>query len=49
MKGIFHKETVEKWIITNLRATKRFPVTKERPNPDFGAVAYELFLASCQA
>jgi hypothetical protein len=28
-RGVFHKETVEKWIITNLRAMKYFPVTKE--------------------
>lgn len=24
-KGVFHKETVEKWVITNLRAFKFYP------------------------
>ena len=30
-KGIFHQELVESWIITDLRAMKHFPVTKNRP------------------
>jgi hypothetical protein len=30
-RGIFHKETVEKWVITNLRAMIYYLVTKENP------------------
>lgn len=34
-KGIFNKETVEEWIITGLRAIKKYPVTKENPQERF--------------
>lgn len=37
-KGLLHREVVEEWIITNFRALKRFPVTKENPTPRFAAV-----------
>jgi hypothetical protein len=37
-KGILKKEVVERWIITNLRALKFFPMTKERPKANMTAV-----------
>jgi len=43
-RGIFHKETVEKWIITNLRAMKYYPVTKENPTQRLNSVG----LAVCE-
>ncbi|MGD0496146.1 MAG: hypothetical protein ABSB28_08915 [Candidatus Bathyarchaeia archaeon] len=43
-RGIFHKETVEKWIITNLRALKYYPVTKENPTQRLDSVG----LAVCE-
>ena len=43
-RGIFHKETVEKWTITNLRAMKYYPVTKENPTQRLDSVG----LAVCE-
>lgn len=39
-KGIIHRETVEKWIITNLRAIKYYPKTKDRPRGEMIAVGH---------
>jgi len=38
-KGLFHKEIVEEWIITGLRAIKKYPVTKENPQERFISVS----------
>ncbi|MGA3192428.1 MAG: hypothetical protein ABSD73_07930 [Candidatus Bathyarchaeia archaeon] len=43
-RGIFHKETVEKWTITNLRAMKYYPVTEENPTQRLDSVG----LAVCE-
>jgi hypothetical protein len=32
-KGFFHREVVQEWIITNMRAMKRFPASKNNPMP----------------
>lgn len=39
-RGLIHKETVEKWIITNLRAIKFYPETKDRPKPEMNAIGH---------
>lgn len=41
-KGVFHKEVDAKWVITNFRAMKVFPVTKERPKESMFAVGLAL-------
>lgn len=37
-KGVFHKETVEKWVITNLRAFRFYPQTKDSPQGRLAAI-----------
>ena len=39
-KGVFSKETAEKWFITNMRAIKQFPVTKDNPQEKFSAIGW---------
>ncbi len=39
IKGVFHKEIVEEWIITGLRAIKKYPVTKENPQERFISIS----------
>jgi hypothetical protein len=39
-KGIFSKETTERWWITNMRAIKQFPVTKDNPQEKFLAIGW---------
>ena len=39
-KGVFNKEIVERWFITNMRAIKQFPVTKDNPQEKFVAVGW---------
>ena len=39
-KGILNKEIAERWIITNMRAIKQFPVTKENPQEKFEAIGW---------
>lgn len=38
-KGVFHKEIAEEWIITGLRAIKKYPVTKENPQERFISIS----------
>ena len=39
-KGVFSKETAERWFITNMRAIKQFPVTKDNPQEKFSAIGW---------
>jgi hypothetical protein len=39
-KGLFSKETAERWFITNMRAIKQFPVTKDNPQEKFSAIGW---------
>jgi hypothetical protein len=39
-KGLLSKEITEKWFITNMRAIKRFPVTKDNPQEKFAAIGW---------
>jgi hypothetical protein len=39
-KGVLSKETTEKWFITNMRAIKQFPVTKDNPQEKFLAIGW---------
>lgn len=39
-KGVFDKEVTEKWLITNMRAIKIYPVTKDNPQEKFTAVGW---------
>jgi len=39
-KGVFSKETAERWLITNMRAIKQFPVTKDNPQEKFLAIGW---------
>jgi len=41
-KGIFHKELVEKWVITNLRAFKFFPITNDRPKAELASIGLHI-------
>jgi hypothetical protein len=41
-KGIISKEIAERWIITNMRAIKQFPVTKDNPQEKFGAIGLDI-------
>jgi hypothetical protein len=41
-KGIIHREVVEEWFITNLRAMKRFPVTKENAKPQISYAGHSI-------
>jgi len=40
-KGVFSKETAERWFITNMRAIKHFPVTKDNPQEKFSAIGWQ--------
>jgi hypothetical protein len=40
-KGIVSKEIAERWIITNMRAIKQFPVTKDNPQERFLAIGLD--------
>ncbi len=37
-KGVLSKEIAERWLITNMRAIKQFPVTKDNPQEKFVAI-----------
>jgi hypothetical protein len=39
-KGVFDKETAERWFITNMRAIKQCPATKDNPQEKFTAVGW---------
>jgi hypothetical protein len=39
-KGVLNKETTEKWFITNMRAIKQFPATKDNPQEKFMAIGW---------
>jgi hypothetical protein len=39
-KGMLNKETTEKWLITNMRAIKQFPTTKDNPQEKFVALGW---------
>jgi hypothetical protein len=39
-KGVLSKETAERWLITNMRAIKQFPVTKDNQQEKFAAVGW---------
>jgi hypothetical protein len=39
-KGVFSKETAERWFITNMRAIKQFPVTKDNPQEKFSSIGW---------
>lgn len=41
-KGVLHKEVAERWIITNIRAIKQYPVTKENPQEKFLAIGLDV-------
>jgi hypothetical protein len=40
--GVFHRETVEEWIITNMRAMKRYPVSKKNLAPRVAFVGHSI-------
>ncbi len=40
-KGILNKEIAERWIITNMRAIKQFPETKDNPQEKFVAIGWQ--------
>jgi hypothetical protein len=39
-KGVFSKEVTERWLITNMRAIKQFPATKDNPQEKFIAIGW---------
>ena len=39
-KGVLNKEIAERWIITNMRVIKQFPVTKDNPQEKFVAIGW---------
>lgn len=39
-KGVLSKEIAERWIITNMRAIRQFPVTKDNPQEKFVAIGW---------
>ena len=39
-KGVLSKEVAERWIITNMRAIKQFPATKDNPQEKFVAIGW---------
>jgi hypothetical protein len=39
-KSLLNKETTEKWFITNMRAIKQFPATKDSPQEKFAAIGW---------
>ena len=41
-KGIIHREVVAEWIITNMRAMKRFPLTKDNLTPQIAYVGHSI-------
>ena len=45
-KGVLNKEVTERWLITNLRAIKHSPVTKENPQEKFVSIGW-LDLSDC--
>jgi len=40
-KGVFSKETTERWLITNMRAIKHFPVTKDSPQERLMSIGWQ--------
>jgi hypothetical protein len=41
-RGVFNKEVIEKWIVTNLRAMIYLPVTKENPQAKISAIGLKI-------
>jgi hypothetical protein len=41
-RGILRKEIAERWTITNMRAIKQFPVTKDNPQEKFEAIGLDV-------
>lgn len=39
-QGMLNKETTERWLITNIRAIKQFPASKDNPQEKFAAVGW---------